>query len=90
MNTSKQLTLQESMKMLSEMTLLDRSLLSPGTRNFNELNDVCVIMIMPFDLFGLDKYFYTFVPSCKEEKTLELEDGATRIFLNTRGKMMMK
>ena len=41
---------------------------------------------MPFDLFGLDKYFYTFVPCCKEEKTLELEDGATRIFLNTRGK----
>lgn len=43
-------------------------------------------MIMPFDLFGLDKYFYTFVSCCKEEKTLELEDGATRIFLNTRGK----
>ena len=67
-------------------SMIDSSLLSPGTRNFNELNDVCVIMIMPFDLFGLDKYFYTFVSCCKEEKTLELEDGATRIFLNTRGK----
>ena len=67
-------------------SLIDSSLLSPGTRNFNQLNDVCVIMIMPFDLFGLDKYYYTFVPCCKEDKSLELEDGAIRIFLNTRGK----
>lgn len=67
-------------------SLIDSSLLSPGTRNFNQLNDVCVIMIMPFDLFGLDKYYYTFFPCCKEDKSLELEDGAIRIFLNTRGK----
>ena len=67
-------------------SLIDSSLLSPGTRNFNQLNDVCVIMIMPFDLFGLDKYYYTFVPCCKEDKSLELGDGAIRIFLNTRGK----
>ena len=67
-------------------SLIDSTLLSPGTRNFNRLNDVCVIMIMPFDLFGLDKYYYTFVPCCKEDKNLELEDGAVRIFLNTRGK----
>lgn len=66
--------------------VLDSSLLSPGTRDFNELNDVCVIMIMPFDLFGQDKYVYTFVPCCKEDKNLELDDGAVRIFLNTRGK----
>ena len=66
--------------------VLDSSLLSPGTRDFNELNDVCVIMIMPFDLFGQDKYVYTFVRCCKEDKNLELEDGAVRIFLNTRGK----
>lgn len=66
--------------------VLDSSLLSPGTRDFNELNDVCVIMIMPFDLFGQEKYVYTFVPCCKEDKTLELDDGAVRIFLNTRGK----
>jgi len=67
-------------------SLIDSTLLSPGTRNFNRLNDVCVIMIMPFDLFGLDKYYYTFVPCCKEDKSLELKDGAVRIFLNTRGK----
>ncbi len=67
-------------------SLIDSSLLSPGTRDFNQLNNVCVIMIMPFDLFGLDKYYYTFVPCCKEDKSLELKDGAVRIFLNTRGK----
>lgn len=66
-------------------SLINSSLLSPGTRNFNELKDVCVIMITPFDLFGLNRYFYTFVPSCKEEE-LELGDGAVRIFLNTHGK----
>ncbi len=66
------------------------TLLSPGTRNFNRLNDVCVIMIMPFDLFGLDKYYYTFVPCCKEDKSLELKDGAVRNFLNTREKMVMR
>ena len=61
-------------------SLIDSSLLGPRTRDFNELNDVCVIMIMPFDLFGLDKYYYTFVPCCKEDKNLELEDGQSGFF----------
>ena len=36
------------------------------------MNEVLVVMITPFDLFGYGLYRYTF-------------DGATRIFLNTRG-----
>ncbi len=67
-------------------SLIDSSLLKPGSLNFNELKGVCVIMITPFDLFGQGKYCYTFVPCCKEDKALELDDGAVRIFLNTRGK----
>ncbi|MBQ4563692.1 MAG: hypothetical protein IJA58_04335 [Lachnospiraceae bacterium] len=29
---------------------------------------------------------YTFVPCYKEDRAIDLEDGAVRIFLNTRGK----
>ncbi len=38
-----------------------------------------------FDLFGLGKYQYTFRTYCEEDKELELQDGAVRIFLNTKG-----
>ena len=44
-----------------------------------------VIFISPFDLFGQKKYRYTFRMQCEEIPGLELKDGATRIFLNTRG-----
>ncbi len=65
--------------------LIDSSLLEPGCISFNQLNDAYVIMIMPFDLFGLGKYQYTFRTYCEEDKNLELQDGAVRIFLNTKG-----
>lgn len=65
--------------------LIDSSLLAPGNSNYNLLNDSCVIMITPFDLFGKGRYCYTFVPCCKEDKSLETNDGTTRIFLNTKG-----
>ena len=65
--------------------LIDSSLLEPGTVNFNKLNNTCIIMITPFDLFGKGKYQYTFRSYCEENKELELGDGAVRIFLNTRG-----
>ena len=41
---------------------------------------------MPFDLFGYGLYRYTFHMRCEEVPELKLNDGATRIFLNTRGK----
>lgn len=65
--------------------LMDSSLLEPGSVNFNRLNDVYIIMITPFDLFGEGKYCYTFRSYCEENKKISLEDGAVRIFLNTRG-----
>lgn len=66
--------------------LIDSSLLQPGTVSFNQLNNTYIIMITPFDLFGMEKYCYTFRPYCEEVKDLRLEDGAVRIFLNTKGK----
>lgn len=65
--------------------ILDTSLLEAGVLDYNSLNQTYLIMIMTFDLFGLGKYCYTFVPRCVEAPELTLEDGATRIFLNTRG-----
>lgn len=44
---------------------LDVSLLEPGCSNFNQLNDSCMIMVAPFDLFGYGLYRYTFVGQCK-------------------------
>ena len=37
-------------------SLIDASLLSPGIVSFNELNNTCIIMITPFDLFGERKF----------------------------------
>ena len=54
--------------------------------NVNLLNEVLIIMITPFDLFGYDLYRYTFQMTCEEVPELKLDDGATRIFLNTHGK----
>lgn len=64
---------------------LDVSLLEPGSKNFNRLNDSCMILVAPFDLFGYGLYRYTFTGQCKEIPGLVLRDGATRVFINTFG-----
>ena len=45
---------------------IDVNLLKPGDFDFGKLNDVYVIFIAPFDLFGENKYMYTFRMSCDE------------------------
>ena len=64
--------------------MIDSRLLPPGCIDFNLLNPVVIIMIMPFDLFGYELYRYTFKMQCEEVP--ELGDDATRIFLNSHGK----
>lgn len=66
-------------------SMIDAGLLEPGALSYNHLNDSCIILISPFDLFGYGKYCYTFEALCKEVQGCRLGDGATRIFLNTRG-----
>lgn len=65
---------------------MDTSLLDPGISDYNLLNISYIIVIMTFDYFGYGKYLYTFEPRCLEVPECPLEDGATRIFLNTEGK----
>lgn len=65
---------------------IDVSLLEPGSRDFNALNDSCFILIAPFDIFGKGLCRYTFEGTCRECPDLKLGDGAIRVFINTRGK----
>lgn len=65
--------------------LMDTCLLEPGIPDYNQLNNTYLIMIMTFDLFGYKRYRYTFRARCEEEKDCILEDGAFRIFFNTKG-----
>ena len=66
--------------------IIDSKLLPPGVVDFNLLNEVLIVLITPFDLLGYGLYRYTFQMKCEEVPELKLDDGATRIFLNTRGK----
>lgn len=66
--------------------LVDTNLLEPGIPNYNLLNATYIILITTFDLFGYGKYRYTFQAACKEVQECMLDDGAVRIFLNTKGK----
>ena len=82
-------TAYEPKKIIKELNLLDRFLFDEAMEdpeNVNLLNEVLIIMITPFDLFGYDLYRYTFQMTCEEVPELKLDDGATRIFLNTHGK----
>lgn len=62
------------------------SLLEPGSTDFNKLKDLTTILISPFDIFGYKLYRYTFEERCVEVPELRLDDGARRIFINTKGK----
>ena len=64
---------------------IDVSLLEPGCVDFNDLNDLTTILIAPFDIFGYGLYRYTFEEYCQEVPELKLNDGARRIFINTKG-----
>ena len=65
---------------------VDVSLLKPGSVDFNELNNLTMILVAPFDIFGYGLYRYTFEEYCYEVPGLKLNDGARRIFINTKGK----
>ena len=64
---------------------IDVSLLEPGSIDFNRLNDLTTILVAPFDIFGYGLYRYTFEEYCQEIPGLKLNDGARRIFINTKG-----
>lgn len=64
--------------------MLDADLLAAGS-DYDDLNKTIIIFICPFDPFDEGRYIYTFENLCLENKDLRLKDGATKIFLNTKG-----
>ena len=61
-----------------------RQLFKSGS--YENLPDAFVIFICTFDPFKMGKHKYTFKNICTEDKSLELNDGAYTIFLNTKSK----
>ncbi len=54
-------------------------------KDYEELKNVVVIMVLAFDPFGLDRMMYTVKNHCVEEPEMEYEDGASTLFLYTKG-----
>ena len=69
-----------------EDTVYDAEVQKEDTKNLPRRSRLYQSMIAPFDLFGKDLYRYTFRMRCDEDPGIDLDDGAARIFLNTRGK----
>ena len=63
---------------------MDQTLLEPGD-NYNELNEVIILFIAPFDPFGRGFYRYIFDYYCRDDRELALNDGMTKILLNAAG-----
>ena len=49
------------------------------------LKKVVIVMITPFDPFGLDRMVYTIRTGCEEEPDMPYDDGARTLFLYTKG-----
>ncbi len=64
--------------------IIDMELLEQGAV-YKELNKSYTIFICTFDLFEKGRCRYTFENRCVEDTSIRLDDGATRIFLNTKG-----
>lgn len=64
--------------------LIDTQLLSSGA-GYETLPNVVIIVILPYDPFGLDRMVYTIQNQCMEDNTISYNDGAKKIFLYTKG-----
>lgn len=64
--------------------LIDARLLDGGW-DYRLLKNVVIIMILPYDPFGKNRMLYTIKNQCMEDASVQYEDGAVKIFLNTRG-----
>lgn len=60
-------------------------ILASGT-NYEELPDTFVIFLCDYDPFGRGLYCYTCGMQCKEDASVECDDGCQTIYLSTKGK----
>lgn len=69
-------------------SIIDRNMLPTSSKkgsNYGEMDNVIIIICTLFDVFGGNRLKYTFTNVCLENPKILLNDGAYRIFLNTRG-----
>ena len=66
------------------VSMADQQMLEKG-QLYSKLKDSYVIMICPFDQYGLGLHKYTFTNRCHEAKGLEMNDGTTKIILSAVG-----
>ena len=66
--------------------LMDIDMLEKG-HDYSELTNSIVIFICTFDPYKMDRHIYTFENRCIQDNNLKLDDGTTKIFLNTKGKV---
>lgn len=64
--------------------MIDSYLLRLG-QDYNKLNKLFIIFICPFEIFDGKKQIYTFKNFCQENKSIELQDDVTKIFISTKG-----
>lgn len=66
------------------VSTMDNNALKKGER-YSQLRKSYVIFICTFDPFGRGLAKYTFNAICNEDHSLVLDDGVTRVFINTEG-----
>ena len=66
--------------------LIDLHILEKG-EDYAALRKSFVIFICTYDPFGKGRYAYTFENRCRENLSLSLGDGATKIILNAKGRV---
>ena len=64
--------------------LIDMDKLKHG-QHYSALGESFIIFVCPFDKFKAGRHIYTFKETCAECQAIELGDGATKIFLSTKG-----
>jgi predicted transposase/invertase (TIGR01784 family) len=64
--------------------LIDTQLLTTSAE-YDRLQNVVIIVILPYDPFDRNRMVYTIKNQCVEDFTVPYEDGATKIFLYTKG-----
>jgi predicted transposase/invertase (TIGR01784 family) len=67
-------------------SMIDIRVLEAG-QNYRKLKKSFVIFICNYDPFGENRYIYTFQNRCNEDPDLVLDDEATKIIINTKGKI---
>lgn len=65
-------------------SVIDARSLQSGS-DYNQLKNVIIIMLLPYDPFGHGRMVYTFKNKCLEEPEIEYNDGALNLFIYTKG-----